>query len=91
MAHQLRDFRQSHKAQLIRAQQTSQATINSFPDPVLVVDQQQHVELANPVARRLFGTLPQEAATRCGPGVATARTAAAAIGRRFAESAGVPA
>jgi two-component system, NtrC family, sensor histidine kinase KinB len=62
MARQLRDYRQSHKAQLIRAQQTSQATINSFPDPVLVVDRQQHVELANPVARRLFGALPQDAA-----------------------------
>jgi signal transduction histidine kinase len=60
MARQFRDYRQSHKAQLIRAQQTSQATINSFPDPVLVVDRQQHVELANPVARRLFGALPQD-------------------------------
>jgi signal transduction histidine kinase len=60
MTHQLRDYQQSHKAQLIRAQQTSQATINSFPDPVLVVDRQQHVELANPVARRLFGALPQD-------------------------------
>jgi signal transduction histidine kinase len=60
MARQLRDFRQSHKAQLIRAQQTSQATINSFPDPVLVVDRQQHVELANPAACRLFGALPQD-------------------------------
>ena len=55
MARQLRDYRQSHKAQLIRRQQTSQATIDSFPDPVLVVDREQRVELANPVARRLFG------------------------------------
>ena len=38
MARQLREFRQSHKAQLIRAQRTSQATIDSFPEPVLVVD-----------------------------------------------------
>ena len=60
MTHQLRDYQQSHQAQLIRAQQTSQATINSFPDPVLVVDRQQRVELANPVARRLFGGLPQD-------------------------------
>jgi len=60
MARQLRDYRQSHKAQLIRAQQTSQATINSFPNPVLVVDRQQHVELANPVACRLFGALPHD-------------------------------
>ena len=61
MARQLRDYRQSHKAQLTRAQKTSQATINSFPDPVLVVDSQQHVELANPMARRIFGVVPIEA------------------------------
>ena len=61
MARQLRDFRHSHKAQLTRAQKTSQATINSFPDAVLVVDSQQHVELANPMARRIFGVVPSEA------------------------------
>jgi signal transduction histidine kinase len=61
MARQLRDYRQSHKAQLTRAQKTSQATINSFPDPVLVVDLQQHVELANPMACRIFGVVPIEA------------------------------
>jgi signal transduction histidine kinase len=60
MTHQLRDYRQSHKAQLTRALKTSQATINSFPDPVLVVDSQQHVELANPMARRIFGVVPTE-------------------------------
>jgi signal transduction histidine kinase len=61
MARQLRDYRRSQKAQLTRAQKTSQATINSFPDPVLVVDTQQHVELANPTARRVFGVVPLEA------------------------------
>ena len=60
MTRQLRDYRRSHKAQLRRAQQTSQATIDSFPDPVLVVDQQQNVELVNPVARRVLGVLPPE-------------------------------
>ena len=55
MARQLREFRQSHKAQLIRAQRTSQATIDSFPEPVLVVDPEDRVEMANPAARRLFG------------------------------------
>ena len=66
MARQLREYRQSHKAQLTRALRTSQATINSFPDPVLVVDLQQHVELANPMARRIFGVVPieSEAGTR---------------------------
>src|SRR5262249_52328764 len=38
MARQLRDYRKSHLARLLRAQRTSQATIDSFPDPVLVVD-----------------------------------------------------
>jgi signal transduction histidine kinase/HAMP domain-containing protein len=61
MARQLRDYRRSQKAQLTRAQKTSQATINSFPDPVLVVDSQQRVELANPMARRIFGVVPAEA------------------------------
>ncbi|MGA2621878.1 MAG: ATP-binding protein [Thermoguttaceae bacterium] len=60
MARQLREFRQSHKAQLLRAQQTSQATIDSFPDPVLVVDPEQRVEMANPAARRLLGVRPRE-------------------------------
>jgi signal transduction histidine kinase/HAMP domain-containing protein len=60
MARQLRELRQSHHAQLIRAQQTSQATIDSFPDPVLVVDPRQRVEMANPAARRLLGVRPRE-------------------------------
>ncbi len=62
MARQLRDLRQSHHAQLIRAQQTSQATIDSFPDPVLVVDPRQRVEMANPAARRLLGVRPARTA-----------------------------
>jgi PAS domain S-box-containing protein len=55
MARQLRDFRQSDRARLLRAQQTSQATIDSFPDPVVVIDQEGYVELANPAALRLLG------------------------------------
>jgi two-component system, NtrC family, sensor histidine kinase KinB len=58
MARQLREYRQSHKAQLIRAQRTSQATIDSFPEPVLMVAPDRRVEMANLAARRLFG-LPQ--------------------------------
>jgi NtrC-family two-component system sensor histidine kinase KinB len=55
MARQLREYHQSHKAQLVRAQRTSQATIDSFPEPVLVVDWERRVEMANPAARGLFG------------------------------------
>jgi signal transduction histidine kinase len=55
MARQMRQYRQMDYARLLRAQRTSQATIDSFPDPVLVVDLEGDVEMANPVARHLFG------------------------------------
>ncbi len=55
MSRHLREYRQSRSAQLFRAQRTSQATIDSFPDPVLVVDPEGRVEMANPVARRMLG------------------------------------
>ncbi|MBX9789371.1 MAG: HAMP domain-containing protein [Pirellulales bacterium] len=55
MARQLRDYRQSQKARLLRIQQAAQATLNSFPDPVLVVDRDCQIEMANPAARRVLG------------------------------------
>jgi two-component system, NtrC family, sensor histidine kinase KinB len=60
MAHRLRDYRQSQSAQLLRAQRTSQATVDSFPDPVLVIDTEGYVEMANPAARRLLGVVPRQ-------------------------------
>src|SRR5262245_34663568 len=38
MTRHLRDVRQTNTTRLLRAQQTGQATIDSFPDPILVVD-----------------------------------------------------
>ncbi len=60
MTHRLRDYRESQSARLLRARRTSQATIDSFPDPVLVVDPEGSVEMANPAARRLLGVVPRE-------------------------------
>jgi NtrC-family two-component system sensor histidine kinase KinB len=60
MTRHLRDYRQSHSARLLRAQRTSQATIDSFPDPVLVIDTEGGVEMANPAARHLFGVVPRD-------------------------------
>jgi signal transduction histidine kinase len=57
MARQLRHYRQSDYAKLLRSQRTGQATIDSFPDPVLVVNSEGQVEMANPVARRLLGVV----------------------------------
>jgi len=59
MARHLRDFRQSQLAQLLRAQRTSQATIDSFPDPVLVIDAEGTVEMANPAARTMLDIAPK--------------------------------
>jgi signal transduction histidine kinase/HAMP domain-containing protein len=58
MARTIREYRQAGTARLIRAQKTAQATIDSFPDPVVVVDPLGAVELANPAACRLLGVVP---------------------------------
>ena len=59
MTRELRKYRRSNLDRLLRAQQTAQATIDSFPDPVLVVDPGGRVELANPAARALLGVAPR--------------------------------
>src|SRR5262249_42045347 len=46
------------RGQIALAQQTGQATINSFPDSVFVVNDRHEVEMANAVARRLLGVVP---------------------------------
>jgi two-component system, NtrC family, sensor histidine kinase KinB len=58
MARTLREYRQSGTARLLRAQKTGQATVESFPDPVVVVDPMGRVEQANRAARRLLGVSP---------------------------------
>jgi len=58
MARTLRDYRHAGSARLLRAQKPAQATIDSFPDPVVVVDPVGSVEQANPAARRLLGVVP---------------------------------
>jgi PAS domain S-box-containing protein len=61
MARQLRHYRQTDYARLLRAQRTSQATIDAFPDAVLVVDAQGQVEMANPAAQRILGVVTKQA------------------------------
>ncbi|MDY3560416.1 ATP-binding protein [Gemmata sp. JC673] len=58
MTRELRKYRRSNLDRLVRAQRTAQATIDSFPDPVLVVDPTGRADLANPAARALFGVGP---------------------------------
>ncbi len=58
MTERLRALRHSNLQQLLRAQQTGQATVDSFPDPILVVDPEGRVELANLAARQVLGVAP---------------------------------
>jgi signal transduction histidine kinase len=58
MTEQLRGFRRSNLQRLLRAREAAQATIDSFPDPVLLVDPEGRVELANPAALRVLGVAP---------------------------------
>lgn len=58
MAARLRAYRQTDQDQLNRARRAAQATVDSFPDPVLVLDPGGRVEVANPAAVRLFGVVP---------------------------------
>ncbi len=60
MARTIREYRQAGTARLIRARRTAQATIDSFPDPVIVVDPAGLVERANPAARRILGVAPSD-------------------------------
>jgi two-component system, NtrC family, sensor histidine kinase KinB len=58
MARTIREYREAGTVRLLRAQKTAQATIDSFPDPVIVVDPEGGVERANPAARRLLQAIP---------------------------------
>ena len=60
MTLQLREYRMTNLSKLMRAQKTAQATVDSFPDPVLVLDLQGHVEMANPAAQQILGVSSQQ-------------------------------
>jgi two-component system, NtrC family, sensor histidine kinase KinB len=60
MARTIREFQQAGTARLVRAQQTAQATIDSFPDPVVLLDTAGAIERANPAARRILQVEPAE-------------------------------
>ncbi len=58
MAEKLRAYRRVNTERLGRAQRAAQATIDSFPDPVVVLDTLGRVETANPAAQALLGVRP---------------------------------
>jgi PAS domain S-box-containing protein len=56
MAERIRELRRSDLGKLLVAQQTTEATIDSLFDPVIVADGSGLVTRINPAAERLFGT-----------------------------------
>jgi NtrC-family two-component system sensor histidine kinase KinB len=55
MAERIRELRRSDMGQLLVAQQTTEAAIDSLFDPVIVADGEGRVTRINPAAERLFG------------------------------------
>ncbi len=54
MARTIREYREAGTSKLLRARKTAQATIDSFPDPIVLVDTLGSAERANPAAERLL-------------------------------------
>ena len=82
MARTLRDYRQAGTARLVRAQQTAQATIDSFPDPVVVVDPVGAIERVNPAAGRVFGVTSPNGSSPWSPPAALRGPLAEVLGGR---------
>jgi two-component system, NtrC family, sensor histidine kinase KinB len=57
MAAQLREYRQSTSAEILRLHRTMEATLASFPDPVYVLSPAGTIELQNPAAGALNTSL----------------------------------
>jgi len=56
MAERIRQLRSSDKGQLMMAQQTTEAAIDSLYDPVIVTDGEGRVTKLNPAAEEIFGS-----------------------------------
>jgi signal transduction histidine kinase len=60
MADHLERYRKSSLGELLQAQQSTQAAIDSLPDPVLMLDAAGNLEGTNEAARKVLGLDPEE-------------------------------
>jgi NtrC-family two-component system sensor histidine kinase KinB len=60
MAANLREFRRSDRAKLMRIQRTTQLAVDSLPDAIAIVNSNGIVELSNQTAQNLFGLHPEQ-------------------------------
>lgn len=54
----LRAYRQADQNELTRTRRAAQATVDAFPDPVVLLGPDGAVTFANPAAQRILGTTP---------------------------------
>src|ERR1041385_5236500 len=66
MAQRIRQLRTSDMGQLMMAQQTTEAAIDSLYDPVIVTDGEGHVTKLNPAAEEIFGLENENAGKHIG-------------------------
>jgi two-component system, NtrC family, sensor histidine kinase KinB len=66
MAERIRQLRSSDKGQLLVAQQTTEAAIDSLYDPVIVTDGEGCVTKLNPAAEEIFGSEKENAGRHIG-------------------------
>jgi two-component system, NtrC family, sensor histidine kinase KinB len=63
MAAKLRAYRQSTTEKILQAQQTTEAALRAFPDPILVYSPDRSIRLKNAAAERLLQSLGGELST----------------------------
>jgi NtrC-family two-component system sensor histidine kinase KinB len=66
MAASLREFRRSDQAHLLRTQRSTQLALDSLSDAVAICNPDGKIELANDVARQLFGLMPESTVDEAG-------------------------
>jgi len=66
MAASLREFRRSDQAHLLRTQRSTQLALDSLSEAVAICSPDGKIELANDVARRLFGLAPESTVDETG-------------------------
>jgi two-component system, NtrC family, sensor histidine kinase KinB len=66
MAERIRQLRSSDLGQLLVAQQTTEAAIDSLYDPVIVTDEEGRVTKLNPAAEEIFGSEAENAGKHVG-------------------------
>lgn len=77
MAERIRELRSSDMGKLLVAQQTTEATIDSLYDPVIVTDGEGCVTKLNPAAEEIFGSEKENAGRHVGEVARDARIAGA--------------